>query len=553
MHILRPVWFVVLFALGTIWMSLLIPATLPPGDPVILDRCPIPRILTINSVIEVSAVISWFASDSALQVDLQWREKGNPNWITIPDTQSPFNLEGLTACITYEVRVQAHCNGSDSDFSSIVEFTADGCCRIPSGLHLISNTESSATIGWDAVSFAFAHHVRYKALDAAEWNEIETDSNQINLSELESCTVYEIQVGSKCDLDSTPYSPSLIFQTLDCGACTEAIYCHAAGDDASAEWIDSISFGAIRLHSGSNNGYLLLNTTQTGIERKRPYLFHVTPAASFQGAAFYLRLWIDLNQDGSFTDSTELLIDPLLSISTDGWTQSIVLPDSSELGQTRMRIALKSVIGQDTIRPSACGNFLFGEVEDYCISIDDVCPEIQPVLESVTETSAVISWIPVDASLVFIYRYRNVDDTEFSEPELTQDTIIEISGLQKCEEYLLQTLSVCVQDTSSWQEFYFKTECPDAVDNILPVAIAGHVFPNPFTDQLTLSLRPIVSGSASVRLFSMFGVILTQRDIELRQNEQQFIHLEALDVLPHGMYLLSLDAGNRHQIFKVVK
>ncbi len=550
---LRSLRFVSLLASGIVLMSYLLPASNPFGDPAFIDRCPIPRSLSVSIVTDSSANISWFESDSALKVDLQWRESGDLDWVTISDVQSPFTFEDLTPCIVYEIRLQAHCNGSDSEFSPVVRFEADGCCRIPSFLHLISSTESSVRIGWDAVSFAFAHHVRYRALDSVEWIELETDTNVLNLQELISCTAYEIQVGSQCDLDSTEFSSSLVFQTVDCGACTHQVYCNAAGDDASAEWIDSVSFGSITLKSGNNQGYLLSNTVQTGIERKRVYTFHVTPGSSFPGTEFFLRMWIDLNQDGAFTDSTELLVDPVESISTSGWTQQIIIQDSVMLGQTRMRVILEAVVDQDTIRPSACGNFLFGEVEDYCISIDDVCPEVQPILESVTETSAVISWTPVDESIVFIYRYRNIEDTDFSEPELTQDTIIEISELEKCKEYQLQTLNVCVQDTSSWQDFFFETECPNAVQELLPVADDVNVFPNPFSDQITLTLRPIVSGSASLRLLNLFGMEITHRVIMLHQNEVQVIQFDALDDLHHGMYLLDLQVGNRRQVFKVVK
>jgi hypothetical protein len=264
-------------------------------------------------------------------------------------------------------------------------------------------------------------------------------------------------------------------------------------------------------------------------------------------------MWIDLNQDGVFVDSSELLVDPVDAISATGWTQTIVIEDTVALGQTRMRIALKSIVGTDTIRPSACGSFLFGEVEDYCISIDDVCPEVEPLLRSITETSAVISWTSIDASIVFIYRYKNIEDSDFSDPELTMDTIIEITGLKKCEEYVLQTLNVCVQDTSSWQEFFFETECPNTVSDILPVAEDILLYPNPFDDQFTLSLLPLSSGNATLRFINMMGMELEVRPLVFVQHLHQQIVLNGLDALPHGMYLVYLEMGSRRQVLKVIK
>lgn len=541
---------ILLFACVTVLMSHFTPPTLPP---ISLDRCPVPKLLHVSNVIDTSAIVHWMVSDSVILVDLQWRESGTTDWTLAIDVQSPFTLTDLDPCTVYEIRLRAFCNGSDSDFSPMIEFETDACCRIPTYVHVISATTTSATIGWDNVSFAFSHQVRYRAVGDAEWIDLESTTNAITIPSLEECTAYEIQVGSQCDLEVTPYSSSLRFQTVNCGACTDVLYCDAAADDATTEWIDSVSFGALRLRTGNNAGYLLNNTLATGIERKRVYSFHVTPAATFPGATFFLRMWIDFNQDGSFTDSTELLVDPVDAITIDGWSQQLVISDTVQLGMTRMRIALKSAIGLDTIRPSGCGNFLFGEVEDYCISIDDVCPEVQPFLESHTETSAVISWPGIEESVVFVYRYREINETDFSEPELTQDTIIEISGLEKCKEYLLQTLNVCVQDTSSWLDFYFETTCPNAVRDVLPVAVDVNVFPNPFNDHLTLTLQSLVSGKATLRLFDIMGHELIQRPLVLVQDEEQIVRFDALNDLHHGIYLLSLDIGNRRQIFKVVK
>jgi hypothetical protein len=264
-------------------------------------------------------------------------------------------------------------------------------------------------------------------------------------------------------------------------------------------------------------------------------------------------MWIDLNQDGIFTDSTELLVDPVSPITTSGWTQNVNIPDSIALGQTRMRVALESIVGVDTLRPNSCGSFLFGEVEDYCISIDDVCPEIQPSLRSVTETSAVVSWPAVEESIVFVYRYRNIEDGDFGEPELTQDTIIEITGLEKCETYVLQTLSVCVQDTSSWLEFIFETECPDAVRDEPQIVHYWHAYPNPFADHLTLEFKPIFSADGVLRLYNLYGVELQNEKFTMQQDAIQRLQMGGLAALPSGVYLLSLEVNQRKQVLKAIK
>lgn len=536
-----------LTALGFLLMSIV----LPPATS--LDRCPVPRSLTVQHVTETTAAISWIVSDSALASDLQWRIEGDPDWETIPAVSSPFVLSDLIPCVTYEIRVLAICDGSESDPGAIHTFVADGCCRIPSGLRVIYANSTSADIGWDEVVFAFAHHVRYRALDAEEWEFFNIDTNIVRLTALSTCRLYEVQVGSKCDLDSTEYSPSLVFQTAGCGACTDRVYCEAYGDDAHQEWIDSLAFGAIRLRSGSNDGYLLTNTPLTGIERKRPYVFHVAPGTTIPGAEFYLRMWIDLNQDGVFTDSTELLVDPVSPISASGWTETIVIADSVPLGNTRVRIALKSVINGDTLRPQACGTFLFGEVEDYCISIEDLCPEVQIRTGLITETHAVLHWSPVNEVIAYVYRYRALSDQGFMDPEITTDTSVTLTGLEKCKDYEFQILGVCVQDTSSIVSFVFSTACPNATVDPLPIASDVIVFPVPFSDNLTLSLRPLISGRATVQLFNMMGVELQRYAVVLDQDVVQQVQFSRMDRLPHGVYLIRIVSGNRRHTLKVVK
>ena len=72
------------------------------------------------------------------------------------------------------------------------------------------------------------------------------------------------------------------------------------------------------------------------------------------------KIWLDLNQDGTFQDS-EMLYSGSSSGALDG---QILVPDNALGGDTRMRIFMKygSV-------PLACGSFTYGEVEDYTVHI----------------------------------------------------------------------------------------------------------------------------------------------------------------------------------------
>jgi hypothetical protein len=311
----------------------------------------------------------------------------------------------------------------------------------------------------------------------------------------------------------------------------------------------------LQLQSGDNSGYLLRNTVQTGLERRRPYTFFLQPGADNPISEFFLRVWIDLNQDGVFTDSIELMVDPVEPIGITGWSQPITIADSVPLGETRMRIALQALLTpEDSIRPEACGNLLFGEVEDYCIRIDDLCPEVIPVVLETGENNVQIAWNPVLEAFGFIYRYRKVGDDEFSEATITVDTMITLGGLEECTDYELQTLSVCVQDTSSWKSFVFKTQCPpNAVRDLLPVAENVRVYPVPFSDALTVEFIPVLTGSGNLRLHDILGQQVHSEDLSFARDALQQVNVSALERLPHGLYVISLESLNRRQVFKVVK
>ena len=76
-----------------------------------------------------------------------------------------------------------------------------------------------------------------------------------------------------------------------------------------------------------------------------------------------MRVWIDWNGDGDFTDAGELVVAPAAPTiaKIKRW---ICVPPTAKPGKTRMRVAVR----QDA-PPLSCGNFKFGEVEDYTINI----------------------------------------------------------------------------------------------------------------------------------------------------------------------------------------
>ncbi len=93
---------------------------------------------------------------------------------------------------------------------------------------------------------------------------------------------------------------------------------------------------------------------------------------------YFWRVWIDFNQDETFDNNTELVLDranqagPTIS-------ENVFIPADALKGETRMRVVVST---DNESAPLPCGNdFIFGEIEDYTIIIcddadnDGICTE----------------------------------------------------------------------------------------------------------------------------------------------------------------------------------
>jgi len=138
--------------------------------------------------------------------------------------------------------------------------------------------------------------------------------------------------------------------------------CESWGGSTQHEWIKKLCGNSSCKTSNDNGGYAEF-TVNTKLTRFKQYTFGLVPGYSGPQRKEHWRLWMDVNQDGDFDDSLELLIDttgkgPLSSKAT--------IPGTSKLGWTYLRFQMKRF---DSLPPAACDTFALGEVEDYFIRI----------------------------------------------------------------------------------------------------------------------------------------------------------------------------------------
>jgi subtilisin family serine protease len=332
--------------------------------------------LNAANVIDTSAVLSWNAISSVDSFLIEIRPVGAATWTSYADTSRALALSNLAACTEYEYRVLAYCDTTSTNYSTVFVFKTDGCCEAPGTITANAITATTASVNFTTVLAANSYNLRYREQGTTTWTNL-TGVNAANtqLQGLDSCTVYELEIQTVCDTGATAFAAAVIFQTTDCPGCRVA-YCALGSDDASEEWIDSVTVNTLTNGSGSNGGYgdFTNSSFTTTLTQGGTYNLRLVPG--YNGFVFdeYFRIWIDLNNDGDFSDALEQIYDSGNGVNGP-ITGSFTLPSNGVTGGTRMRVAMR----YDNA-PVSCGsNFDFGEVEDYCV---DILPQVVGIPDS---------------------------------------------------------------------------------------------------------------------------------------------------------------------------
>ena len=139
-------------------------------------------------------------------------------------------------------------------------------------------------------------------------------------------------------------------------------YCAANGDDSTEEYIARVQIGSIDNASGRNAaGYQDFTNLSTDLSGS----VSITITPEWPGQTFNeaYAVFVDWNRDGDFTDVGETAFTQGVTQATP-ITGTITVPSGASQGPTRMRVIMRY-----NAAAVACGNFNFGEVEDYIVNV----------------------------------------------------------------------------------------------------------------------------------------------------------------------------------------
>ncbi|MEZ4888189.1 MAG: GEVED domain-containing protein [Chitinophagales bacterium] len=336
--------------------------------PVVCNR---PTTVNAANISESSATINWSNVSGSTGYNIRYRKQGS-GWNYSVATSNFKSLTGLDAGSNYEVEVQSKCaSNTTSDYSATKSFTTSiPVCSTPTDL-IVSNIEAAkATISWSGSSQE-DYQVHYRKTSSTVWSSLSVGSTNVSIPSLQSCTEYEVQIRTVCDLSESSFTMTKKFETIGCQAPEEENtgglmpngYCTSRGYNANYEWIAKVVFGSINNTSGSDGGYGDYTSKSTDVELGQSY--NVTLQAGYAGSAYreYWKVWIDYNRDGDFGDDGELAFDAG-GLNNTPVTAGIKVPTNASIGTTRVRISMKYNAAADM-----CESFTYGEVEDYAVNI----------------------------------------------------------------------------------------------------------------------------------------------------------------------------------------
>lgn len=141
---------------------------------------------------------------------------------------------------------------------------------------------------------------------------------------------------------------------------TSLCYCQPTNNASNFQWIERIEVNGQPNTSGNNGGYADYRNVEFVLQSGNAYLTRLNPGYAGAHANAYWNVWIDLDQNGQFSNNEILLSSSGLGMQV----HMLSVPNWAVMGKTVMRISMSN-----TPVSAACGMAFDGEVEDYTIVI----------------------------------------------------------------------------------------------------------------------------------------------------------------------------------------
>jgi hypothetical protein len=435
-------------------------------------------------VMNNSARIVWrpTAGARAYEVTYKTREAAFFSEPQIVATEA-VNLNGLAQCRTYQVLVKAICNGEVSAAQELA-FTTTGCSNLcltpPQGLAVTNITANGARLFWNAAPNAQSYELSFRKSGQLQFSRaITITSTSFDLTGLESCSAYEVQLRAMCGNNSfTPYA-TVEFKTTGCiPPCSQLPSNIATGnvEDNSA----IVVWDAVGGATGYEVAYRrLADTAYTMAPLARTNQIRLSGLDFCTQYEVLVRATCGVNQFsryslGSFaTTGCRQTCD----VFVRGLTVSAVTRNSARLswdgipGVLTYEVSYRAENQDDYSEPIVVNcNFVNLDLERctyYEVRVRARCGQgnYSPYaytsiategcdclnntnnlsIVNITQNRAELAWFRVDNAIAYevSYAVEGEDELRFSEPILVTITRATIQGLNRCTPYVFRMRALC--------------------------------------------------------------------------------------------------------------
>jgi len=545
--------------------------------------CPVPAGLQSDSITTSSARVFWTAVTGAQAYNVRYRPSTTTTWISVTSTTISRKLINLSPSTNYEWQVQSICSpttvSGGSAWSTSATFTTLSAptCPVPAGLQSDSITTSSARVFWTAVSGAQAYNVRYRSASSTTWITVASTTTSRKLINLAPSTTYEWQAQSICSPNTTSgaslWSSSASFTTLSAPLCpvpgglqSDSITATSARvywtavvgvqgynvryrrvtSTTTSSWVTVISTTPSRrltsLLSSSNYEWQVQSVcspnTTSGVSAWSSSAFFTTLSAPICPVPSGL-------QSDSITASSArvywtavsgvqgyyIRYRPVTNTIVNWMTVTSTTPSrrlTNLLPSTNYEWQVQSVCSPAT----AAGGSVWSASANFTTVASTPCnPPTGLVADSITNSSARLSWTPVAGAVGYQLSYRASGAAIWNSSTLFP-TVRTITGLQAGTTYEAQVRSVCsstsnTNATSIWTPAITFTTLAPAMR-----------VPDVLNNRVNIRRDETMTGEATYRLFDSAGKI-----VDIKNNTSA----GGLDLseLTNGTYYLETRIGNR--------
>ena len=328
--------------------------------------CAPPTSLTAMNPSATRVVLMWTGTGPGVTYTVQWQPAGSSVWRSQSGIMGTMlSLTGLVSSTTYNWQVVTNC-GLAGNSAAVNGPAFQTKCLPPVGPVVLAVTTASAQLNWGGNA---PFEVQWRLKNTAAWTTISgLTGTTYTLPGLLRGTAYQWQVRAICS-PSIPsdWVPGPDFNTA---GCRPTFTYNCTYNDG----LNSFSLNGIPLSTASGcsvSGYSQFTAATASVRPGQSYTFTATLLSNVFSEGVII--WADANHNDVFEPTEALYQSP--GVVSDSLSGSLTIPAGATPGPLALRVM--AVYSAQNFDP--CGNYSYGEAEDYVLTVPPVCTSLYSV------------------------------------------------------------------------------------------------------------------------------------------------------------------------------